>query len=60
MILGKPKPAIEVSLDIGWFLGLIACCGIFFAGLQRQQQKTSQRGPQAARHRLTAHQGAGS
>ena len=44
VILGKPKPAIEISLGIGWFLGLIACCGIFFAGLMRQQQKTSQRG----------------
>ena len=44
VILGKPKPAIEVSLSIGWFLGLIGCCGIFFAGLQRQQQKTSQKG----------------
>ena len=44
LILGKPKPAIEVSLDIGWFLGLIGCFGIFFAGLSRQQQKTSKRG----------------
>jgi hypothetical protein len=36
LILGKPKPAIEVSLDAGWFLGLLGCIGIFTAGLMRQ------------------------
>jgi hypothetical protein len=41
LILGKPDPGIQVSLDIGWFLGLIGCCGIFFAGLQRQQKNSS-------------------
>ncbi len=44
LILGKPDPGIEVSLAIGWFLGLLGCCGIFFAGLMRQQEKVSTRG----------------
>jgi len=44
LILGKPKPGIQISLDIGWFLGLLGCIGIFFAGLMRQAEKTSTRG----------------
>ncbi len=41
LILGKPDPGIQVSLDIGWFLGLLGCFGIFFAGLSRQQANSS-------------------
>lgn len=44
LLLGKPAPGIEVSLDIGWFLGLLGCIGIFFAGLMRQAEKTSTKG----------------
>jgi hypothetical protein len=43
LILGKPDPGIEVSLDIGWFLGLLACIGIFTAGLLRQAEKSGGR-----------------
>jgi len=43
VILGKPKPGIEVSLDIGWFLGLAGCVGIFVAGLKRQAEAASGR-----------------
>lgn len=36
IILGKPEPAIDISLSWGWFLALIACIGIIVAGYQRQ------------------------
>ena len=43
LILGKPDPGIEVSLDIGWFLGLLGCVGIFTAGLLRQAENAGTR-----------------
>lgn len=39
IILGKPQPRIEVSLDIGWFLALLACLLITYAGFRRQAMR---------------------
>ncbi len=36
IILGKPEPGIDISLSIGWFLGLLGCIGIFAGGFMRQ------------------------
>lgn len=44
VILGKPKPAIQISLEAGWFLGLLGCLGIFLAGLMRQGANASGKG----------------
>jgi hypothetical protein len=38
VILGKPDPGIEVSLSIGWFIGLLCSMGITVAGFLRQAQ----------------------
>jgi hypothetical protein len=45
IILGKPDPAIEISLDYGYFVGLLACVGMFFAGYLRQAVYTDARKP---------------
>jgi uncharacterized BrkB/YihY/UPF0761 family membrane protein len=42
-ILGKPGSDIQISIAIGWWLGLLACLGIFGSGLMRQAEKTSGR-----------------
>lgn len=39
IILGRPDPGIEISLDIGWFLALLACILITIAGFQRQAMR---------------------
>lgn len=44
LILGKPDPGIQISLAIGWFLGLLGCVGIFVAGLIRQGENASGKG----------------
>jgi len=44
VILGKPGDGVEISLEIGWFLGLLGCVGIFFAGLLRQAERAGPRG----------------
>lgn len=44
LILGKPDPGIQVSLSIGWFLGLLGCVGIFVAGLVRQGETAGAKG----------------
>jgi hypothetical protein len=36
IILGKPKPAIEVSLQWGYLVGLIGAVGLFVSGFLRQ------------------------
>jgi hypothetical protein len=44
VILGKPASGIQISLQIGWFLGLLGCIGIFFAGLMRQAERAGAKG----------------
>jgi hypothetical protein len=36
LILGKPKPGIEISLNVGWYVGLLGAAGIFASGFLRQ------------------------
>ena len=36
VIFGKPKPNIDISLDIGWWVALLACIGIVVGGFRRQ------------------------
>lgn len=43
IVLGKPGSGIQISLAIGWFLGLAACLGIFLSGLMRQADAASGR-----------------
>lgn len=43
LILGKPDPGIQISLAIGWFLGLLSSFGIFVSGLMRQADASSGR-----------------
>ncbi len=45
IILGKPAPKIEVSLNYGYFVGLLACVGMFISGYLRQAVYTSARKP---------------
>ena len=45
IILGKPAPHIEVSLAIGWFLALLACCLITYAGFRRQAMRDTVKKP---------------
>jgi hypothetical protein len=45
IILGKPKPSIEVSLSYGYFVGLLACVGMFVSGYLRQAVYTDARKP---------------
>ena len=45
IILGKPDPAIEVSLGIGWFIALLACICIMVAGFQRQAMRAAVKKP---------------
>ena len=41
IILGKPQPRIDVSLAIGWFLALLACMLISYAGFRRQAMRAT-------------------
>ena len=39
IILGKPENKIEISLAIGWFVALLACLMITYAGFRRQAMR---------------------
>lgn len=45
VILGKPAPKIEISLEYGYFVALLACVGMFVAGYLRQAVYTDARKP---------------
>ena len=45
IILGKPEPGIEVSLEIGYLVGLIASLGMAVSGFLRQALQTGGRKP---------------
>jgi hypothetical protein len=45
IILGKPKPGIEISLQIGYFVGLLAAAALLFAGFLRQARYTDNKPP---------------
>ena len=45
IILGKPDPAIEISLKYGYFVGILGCIGMFIAGYLRQAVYTKARKP---------------
>jgi hypothetical protein len=45
IILGKPDPGIEISLNYGYFVGLLACAGMFVSGYLRQAVYTDARKP---------------
>lgn len=45
IILGKPDPGIEISLKIGYLVGLLSCLGLAAAGFLRQSRYTAGRTP---------------
>jgi hypothetical protein len=45
IILGRPDPGIEVGLDIGYFVALLASLGLLAAGYLRQAVYTTARKP---------------
>ena len=45
IILGRPEPGIEVSLKIGYLVGLIASLGMAASGFLRQALQTGGRKP---------------
>jgi hypothetical protein len=45
IILGKPEPGTGISLDAGWFVGLIASIGLMVAGFLRQALHSDVRKP---------------
>ena len=45
IILGKPEPGIEISLSIGYFVGMLGCIGMLVAGYLRQAVYTKARKP---------------
>jgi hypothetical protein len=45
IILGRPDPGIEISLKIGYLVGLLACLGMAFSGFLRQSRYTEGRKP---------------
>jgi hypothetical protein len=45
IILGRPEPAIEIGLGIGYFVGLIASAAMLVAGYLRQAFYTTARKP---------------
>jgi hypothetical protein len=45
IILGKPEPGVEISLDIGYFVALAASLGLAFCGYLRQAVYTEGRRP---------------
>jgi len=45
IILGKPDPAIEISLSYGYFVALLGCAGMFVSGYLRQAVYTDARKP---------------
>ena len=46
IVLGKPgDPDSEISLKIGWFIGLLGSAGICAAGVLRQSEAARDRKP---------------
>jgi len=45
IILGKPGESVEISLKIGYLVGLLACLGMAAAGFLRQSRYTQGRKP---------------
>jgi hypothetical protein len=45
LILGKPKPGIEISFEIGYLVALIGASGLFAAGFLRQALHTDAKKP---------------
>jgi hypothetical protein len=45
IILGKPEPGIEISLEIGYLVGLLGCLGLAASGFLRQSRYTQGRKP---------------
>ncbi len=45
IILGKPEPGVEISLDIGYYVALLASLGLAFCGYLRQAIYTEGRRP---------------
>ena len=45
VILGKPEPQIEISLAIGWFVGLAGATGLMIGGFLRQALHTDAKKP---------------
>jgi hypothetical protein len=45
IILGKPDPGIEISLEIGYLVGMLGCLGLAAAGFLRQSRYTQGRKP---------------
>jgi len=45
IILGKPDPGIEISLKIGYLVGMLACLGMAASGFLRQSRYTQGRKP---------------
>jgi hypothetical protein len=45
IILGKPEPGIEIGLDFGYFVAILACIGMTVAGYLRQAIYTDARKP---------------
>jgi hypothetical protein len=45
IILGKPGDSVEISLKIGYLVGLVACLGMAASGFLRQSRYTEGRKP---------------
>ena len=45
IILGRPEPGIEISLEIGYLVGLVASIGMAVSGFLRQALQTGGRKP---------------
>jgi hypothetical protein len=45
IILGKPEPGVEISLEIGYFVGMLASLGLAACGWMRQAVYTENKRP---------------
>ncbi len=45
IILGRPGDSVDISLKIGYLIGLLACLGMAFSGYLRQSRYTEGRKP---------------
>jgi len=45
LVLGKPEPGTGVSLDVGWYVALLASIGLMLAGFLRQALHSDVRKP---------------
>ena len=45
IILGKPGDSVEISLEIGYLVALLACLGMAVSGFLRQSRYTEGRKP---------------